>query len=50
MPNLIIMPEVEDIQLFLSAGSNRSNNDESNKIREDIITTITYHHFHYWFP
>ena len=42
MPNLIIMPEVEDIQLFLSAGSNRSNNDESNKIREDIITTMLY--------
>jgi hypothetical protein len=47
MSNLIIMPEVEDIQLFLSAGSTRSSNDESNKIREDIITNMIYIHDEY---
>ena len=39
MPKLIIMPYVEDITYFLSGGINKSTNDESNKIRENIILT-----------
>ena len=37
---LIILPDVEDILLFKSAGEDKSNNDEYNKIRENIITNI----------
>ena len=40
MPKLIILPEVDDIKHFLSAGTNKSSNDESNKIRENIITNM----------
>ena len=35
MPKLIIMPHVEDITYFLSGGTNKATNDESNKIREN---------------
>ena len=42
MSKLIIMPAVEDIQLFQSGGQNRSSNDESNKIREEILANILY--------
>lgn len=40
MPKLIIMPDVTDIKYFLSKGVNKSSNDESNKIRENIITNM----------
>ena len=40
MPKLIIMPYVEDITYFLSGGINKSTNDESNKIRENIIANM----------
>ena len=40
MPKLIIMPHVEDITYFLSGGVNKTKNDESNKIRENIITNM----------
>jgi hypothetical protein len=37
---LIILPDIEDIILFKSGGEDKSNNDEYNKIRENIITNI----------
>jgi hypothetical protein len=40
MPKLIIMPDVTDIKYFLSGGINKSSNDESNKIRENVITNM----------
>lgn len=42
MSKLIIMPEVEDIQLFQSGGQNRATNNESNRIREEILACILY--------
>ena len=42
MPKLQILPDVQDIELFKSAGQNKSNNAEYNKIRENIIANI-YH-------
>ena len=42
MTYLIIMPEVEDIKHFMSAGQDRSTNNESNRIREEIITSMNY--------
>lgn len=38
----IILPEIEDIKHFLGAGINKSLNDESNKIREHILTCMPY--------
>jgi len=35
-----ILPDVEDIALFLSAGDQKSKNDEYNKIRENVLTNI----------
>jgi hypothetical protein len=40
MPKLTVMPNVEDIEHFLSAGTGKDTNDERNKIRENIIATI----------
>lgn len=40
MSNLIIMPAVEDIRLFLSGGQDRATNDARNKKREEILATI----------
>jgi len=40
MPKLIILPEIDDIKYFLKGGSNKSSNDEDNKIRENIITNM----------
>jgi hypothetical protein len=40
MNNSIIMPAVEDIRHFLSAGKDRATNNESNQIREDILANI----------
>ena len=40
MPKLIIMPHVEDIKYFLAGGINKATNDESNKIRENIIANM----------
>jgi hypothetical protein len=34
------MPDVTDIKYFLSGGINKSSNDESNKIRENVITNM----------
>ena len=42
MSKLIIMPEVEDIRHFSSAGQDRSTNNNANDIREDILATILY--------
>lgn len=42
MSKLIIMPAIEDIRLFQSGGHNRSTNDESNRIREEILANILY--------
>ena len=42
MSKLIIMPEVEDIRLFQSGGQDRATNDESNKIREEILASILH--------
>jgi hypothetical protein len=42
MSKLIIMPEIEDIRLFLSAGQDRSTNNDANQIREDILANILY--------
>jgi hypothetical protein len=42
MPKLQILPDVQDVELFKSAGQNKSNNAEYNKIRENIIANI-YH-------
>ena len=42
MSKLIIMPAVEDIRHFLCAGQDRSTNNGSNQIREDILATILY--------
>jgi hypothetical protein len=42
MSKLIIMPEVEDIRLFLSAGQDRATNDARNKKREEILASILY--------
>ena len=42
MNNLIIMPSVEDIRHFSSAGQDRATNNEANQIREDILATILY--------
>jgi hypothetical protein len=39
---LIILPNVEDIIHFKSAGKDKATNDQLNKIREDIITNM-YH-------
>ena len=40
MDNSIIMPAVEDIRHFLSAGQDRATNNTSNQIREDILANI----------
>jgi len=40
MNNSIIMPAVEDIKYFLSAGQDRATNSSSNQIREDILANI----------
>ena len=37
---LTILPDIGDIILFKSGGEDKSNNDEYNKIRENIITNI----------
>ena len=42
MPNLQILPDVQDVELFKSAGQNKSNNADYNKIRENIISNM-YH-------
>jgi len=42
MSKLITMPLVEDIRHFLSAGKERSSNNEANQIREDILANILY--------
>jgi len=41
-PNLIILPDMSDIKYFKTPGTEKSNNDEYNKIRENIITTINH--------
>ena len=48
MNKLSIMPEAEDIELFLSAGSDKSKNDQCNKIRENIITHMVYYDDEYF--
>jgi len=40
MRNLIILPEISDIKYFKSAGDCKSNNNDDNKIRENIIANI----------
>jgi len=42
MPKIRILPDVNDIELFKCAGKDKSNNDEFNKIRENIIANM-YH-------
>lgn len=42
MNKLIIMPEVEDIRLFLSGGQDRATNDAHNKKREEVLATILH--------
>ena len=42
MPKLQILPDVQDVKLFKSAGQNKSNNAEYNEIRENIIANM-YH-------
>jgi hypothetical protein len=42
MPRLIVLPELEDINCFYNEEQNRSENDENNKIRENIISNIFY--------
>ena len=42
MSKLIIMPAVEDIRHFSSAGQDRSTNNGANQIREDVLATILY--------
>ena len=42
MPRLIVLPELEDINYFYNEHQNRSDNDEHNKIRENIIYNIFY--------
>jgi hypothetical protein len=37
---LVLMPNVEDIKYFKSAGQCKSDNDSNNKIRENIIANI----------
>jgi hypothetical protein len=37
---LLILPEVEDIDLFLQPAKERSKNDEYNKIRENVLLHI----------
>jgi len=37
---LIVLPDVNDIQLFKNAGQEKSNNDEYNKIRENVLTNM----------
>ena len=37
---LIILPKVEDIVHFKTAGKEKANNDELNKVREHVIATI----------
>lgn len=38
--NLIVLPDIDEILHFKSAGLNKSNNDAYNKIRENIITNM----------
>lgn len=38
----LVLPEIEDIKHFLSAGTDKGSNDESNKIREHILTCLPY--------
>jgi len=40
MPKLQVLPNVQDIELFKNAGQDKSNNDEYNKIRENIIASL----------
>ena len=40
MPKLLILPNIEDIKLFKTGGEDTSNNDEYNKIRENIIANL----------
>jgi hypothetical protein len=37
----IVLPQVSDINLFFSKGTSRANNDFENKIREDILKSIS---------
>ena len=37
---LIVLPDINDIQLFKNAGQEKSNNDEYNKIRENVLTNM----------
>jgi len=39
-PNLIVLPDIDDIAHFKTAGLDKSNNDAYNKIRENIITNM----------
>jgi len=40
MPNQQILLDVQNVELFKSAGQNKSNNAEYNKIRENILANI----------
>ena len=40
MPKLNILPDIKDIKHFLSAGTDKSFNAESNRIRENIIANM----------
>jgi hypothetical protein len=40
MPKLVLLPDINDIAHFKSAGAEKANNDADNKIRENIITNM----------
>jgi hypothetical protein len=40
--NLIILPEVEDVKYLFGTVNNRGKNDETNKLREDIIEKLPF--------
>ena len=40
MSGLTILPDISDITYFLSAGEDKSKNDELNKIRENVIANM----------
>jgi hypothetical protein len=48
MPKLILLPEIEDINCFYNEDQNRSDNDENNKIRENIISNIFHVNANYF--
>jgi len=48
MPKLILLPEIEDIICFYNEYQNRANNDENNKIRENIISNIFHVNTNYF--